>query len=91
MAKELGIETYKVYSQGSVVELLDGRRRLFAGDLSSWNPLAMLDYYNMIRTLDKMGEEIPLDEPWKARKALEWDSMTVKEFFDKKCWTNYTK
>lgn len=91
VAKELGIETYKVYSQGSVVELLDGRRRLFAGDLSSWNPLAMIDYYNMIRTLDKMGEEIPLDEPWKARKALEWDSMTVKEFFDKKCWTNYTK
>lgn len=91
VAKELGIETYKVYSQGSVVELLDGRRRLFSGDLSSWNPLAMLDYYNMIRTLDKMGEEIPLVEPWKARKALEWDSMTVKEFFDKKCWTNYTK
>lgn len=38
-----------------------------------------------------MGEEIPLDEPWKAPKASEWDSTTVKEFLDKSCWTNYTK
>ena len=45
----------------------------------------------MIRTLDKMGEEIPLGEPWKAPKAVEWDSMTVKEFFDKACWTPYAK
>ena len=91
VAKELGIETYKVYNEGNTVELLGGKRRVFSGDVSTWNPLAILDYYNMIRTLDKMGEEIPLDEPWKAPKAAEWDSMTVKEFFDKACWTTYAK
>ncbi|XP_067042168.1 amine oxidase [flavin-containing] B-like [Acropora muricata] len=91
IAKELGIETYKVYNEGSVVELLGGKRRVFSGDFSTWNPIAMLDYYNMIRILDQMGEEIPLDQPWKAPKAKEWDSMTVKEFFDKTCWTNYAK
>lgn len=91
VAKKLGIQTYKVYNEGSIVELLDGKRRVFSGDLSTWNPVAILDYYNMIRTLDKMGREIPLDEPWKAPKASEWDSMTVKEFLDKSCWTNYTK
>jgi len=91
VAKELGIQTYKVYNEGSIVEFLDGKRRVFSGDLSTWNPLAILDYYNMIRTLDKMGKEIPLDEPWKAPKASEWDSTTVKEFLEKSCWTNYTK
>ena len=91
IAKELGIQTYKVYNEGSAVELLGGKRRVFPGDFSTWNPIAMLDYYNMIRTLDQMGEEIPLDQPWKAPKAEEWDSMTVKEFFDKTCWTNYAK
>ena len=91
IAKELGIQTYKVYNEGSVVELLGGKRRVFPGDFSTWNPIAMLDYYNMIRILDQMGEEIPLDQPWKAPKAKEWDSMTVKEFFDKTCWTNYAK
>ena len=91
VAKELGIQTYTVYNKGSTVELLDGKRRVFSGDLSTWNPIAILDYHNMNRTLDKMCEEIRLDEPWKAPKASEWDSMTVKEFLDKKCWTNYTK
>ena len=91
VAKELGIQTYKVYNEGSIVELLGGKRRIFNGDVSTWNPIAILDYYNMIRTLDKMGEEIPLDEPWKAPKAVEWDTMTVKEFLDKACWTTYAK
>lgn len=91
VAKELGVQTYKVYNQGNTVELLDGKRRVFAGDVSTWNPIAILDYYNMIRVLDKMGEEIPLDQPWNAPKATEWDSMTVKEFLDKTCWSGYTK
>ena len=91
VAKELGIQTYKVYNEGNTVELLGGQRRVFSGDVSTWNLIAILDYYNMIRTLDKMGEEIPLDEPWKAPKAVEWDSVTVKEFLDKACWTSYAK
>ena len=91
VAKELGIQTYKVQNEGNMVELLGGKRQVFSGVVSSWNPIAILDYYNMIRALDKMGEEIPLDEPWKAPKAVEWDSMTVKEFLDKACWTTYAK
>ena len=91
VAKELGIQTYKVHNEGDVIELLGGKRRVFSGIVSSWNPIAILDYYNMIRTLDKMGEEIPLEEPWKAPKAVEWDCMTVKEFLDKACWTTYVK
>ena len=78
VAKELGIETYKVYNEGNTVELLGGKWQVFSGDVSTWNPIAILDYYNMIRTLDKMGEEIPLDEPWKARKAVEWDSFSAR-------------
>ena len=91
VAKELGIETYKVYDEGKIVEYLDGKRRLFSGDLSSWNPLAILDYYNSINKMDKMCDEIPLKSPWEAPKALEWDRMTVKEFLDKICWTTYAK
>ena len=91
VAKELGVQTYKVFDEGDTVEFIDGRRRVFSGIVSTWNPIAMVDFYNMIRTLDKMCKEVPLDEPWKAPKSAEWDSMTVKEFFDKTCWTSYTK
>lgn len=91
LAKELGVQTYIVFDKGDTVELLGGRRRVFSGMVSTWNPIAVLDFYNMIHTLNKMVEEIPPDEPWKAPKASEWDSMTVKQFFDKTCWTSYTK
>jgi monoamine oxidase len=37
--------------------------------------------------MDKMGEEIPYDTPWKAPHAEEWDTMTFKEFIEKNAWT----
>ena len=91
VTRELGVQTYEVCCEGKTVEFLGGKRRVFSGVLSTWNPLVILDYYNMIRTLEKMGNEIPLEEPWNAPRALEWDNMTVKEFVDKTCWTVYAK
>ena len=91
VAKELGIQTYKVFHEGNIVEYLSGKRRLFAGELSSWNPLAILDYYNVINKMYAMCEEIPLDEPWDAPRALEWDRITYQEFLEKTCWTTYAK
>ena len=89
VAKELGVQTYKVYNHGKDVEQFNGRRCTFSGDFSTWNPVAMLDYYSAVRTLDKMAFSLPIDAPWTAKKAHEWDSMTVKELFDKICWTTY--
>lgn len=31
--------------------------------------------------------QIPMEAPWDAPKAKEWDSMTVKEFLDNNVWT----
>ena len=91
VAKELGVQTYKVYTEGKEVEQFNGRRSTFSGDFSTWNPVAMLDYYSAIRTLDQMAFSVPLAAPWTAKKADEWDSMTTKELFDKICHTTYCK
>uniref|UniRef100_A0AAR2KT45 Amine oxidase n=1 Tax=Pygocentrus nattereri TaxID=42514 RepID=A0AAR2KT45_PYGNA len=53
-----------------------------------WNPLALMDYNNLWRTMDNMGREIPNEAPWRAPHAEEWDKMTMQEFFDKVCWTS---
>lgn len=91
IAKELGVETYKVYFTGKVSEYLNGSRREYDSETSSWNPIAILDYFNLIRTMDRMAESLHLDRPWDCANALEWDRMTVEEFFNKTCWTNYCK
>lgn len=49
--------------------------------------LGVLDVNNMWQLLDSMSRDVPLEEPWNAPLALEWDSMTVKQFIDQKCWT----
>ena len=91
VAKELGVQTYKVYTEGDIVEQFNGRRSTFSRDISTWNPVAMLDYYSAIRTLDQMAYSVPLAAPWTAKKADEWDSMTAKELLDKICYTTYCK
>ncbi|GAB1302654.1 Amine oxidase [Apodemus speciosus] len=88
LSKELGIETYKVNVKERLVQYVKGKTYPFRGAFPPvWNPLAYLDYNNLWRTMDKMGKEIPVEAPWQARHAEEWDKMTMKELIDKICWT----
>eukprot|EP00914_Ancora_sagittata_P006013 GHVO01012129.1.p1 GENE.GHVO01012129.1~~GHVO01012129.1.p1 ORF type:complete len:413 (+),score=42.71 GHVO01012129.1:67-1239(+) len=38
-----------------------------------------------------MSKQVPPGCPWDAPQAKEWDQMTVREFLDKTCWTDYGK
>nr|XP_034341615.1 amine oxidase [flavin-containing] A [Arvicanthis niloticus] len=88
LSKELGIETYKVNVNERLVQYVKGKSYPFRGAFPPvWNPLAYLDYNNLWRTMDEMGKEIPVDAPWQARHAEEWDMMTMKDLIDKICWT----
>ncbi|MEJ1281122.1 monoamine oxidase A [Cricetulus griseus] len=88
LSKELGIETYKVNVNERLVQYVKGKTYPFRGAFPPvWNPLAYLDYNNLWRTMDEMGKEIPVDAPWQAPHAEEWDRMTMKDLFDKICWT----
>ncbi|KAK3569197.1 hypothetical protein QTP86_026627 [Hemibagrus guttatus] len=89
LAKEYGVQTYKVNEEESLVHYVKGKSYPFKGPFPPvWNPLALLDYNNLWRTMDTMGMEIPREAPWKAPNAEEWDNMTMKELLDKVCWTS---
>ena len=49
--------------------------------------LGALDVNNFWQLLDKMAKQVPLEDPWNAPCALEWDKMTAKQLIDQKCWT----
>ncbi|RMX58791.1 hypothetical protein pdam_00021878 [Pocillopora damicornis] len=92
LAQELGVETYQVYSQGQSVEHYLGKRITKQGALPSMGSiLGALDVNNFWQLLDKMAKQVPLEDPWNAPCALEWDTMTVKQLIDQKCWTRYGK
>uniref|UniRef100_A0A669BCF2 Amine oxidase n=1 Tax=Oreochromis niloticus TaxID=8128 RepID=A0A669BCF2_ORENI len=88
LAKEYGIKTYKVNEQENLVHYVNGKSYPFKGSLPPiWNPITLMDFNNLFRTMDKMGEEIPREAPWRAPHAEEWDKMTMQELFEKLCWT----
>ncbi|OXB55513.1 hypothetical protein ASZ78_001365 [Callipepla squamata] len=92
LAKELGIETYKVNVDGYFIHYKWGKSRQFVSlNPPTWNPFVYLDYNNFWRTMDKMGKEIPPEAPWDAPHAKEWDKMTMKELINKICWTKAVK
>ncbi|KAL1419856.1 hypothetical protein MTO96_004760 [Rhipicephalus appendiculatus] len=70
-----------------------GRRYVTTGgDFPSfWNPIVNMDVNNFFRRLDEMGVEIPVDAPWDAPHAEEWDKMSFQEFIDRTCWTSVAK
>ncbi|XP_077150934.1 amine oxidase [flavin-containing] A-like isoform X1 [Ranitomeya variabilis] len=88
MAKELGVETYKVYLNGHLLQHTKGKSYKFQGAFPpTYNPLVLLDYNNFMRSMDHWASEIPADAPWKAPHAKDWDNMSVRAFIDKVCWT----
>ncbi|XP_033760189.1 amine oxidase [flavin-containing] B-like [Pecten maximus] len=89
LASELGLELCDVYNEGKTIMNYKSIWASFSGILPPyWNPLKLLDLNNIIRTIDKMAQQVPRNAPWMSQNATEWDSMTVKEFINKHCWTN---
>ncbi|XP_035693121.1 amine oxidase [flavin-containing] B-like [Branchiostoma floridae] len=94
VAKELDLKLYKVNAEGKTVSYMEGVHRSGSSDdpsLLTRNPLALLDMNNLLWKVGEFSKQVPPDTPWKAPRAKEWDSMTVKEFMDKECWTSVTK
>lgn len=89
VAKELGVENYKVNQDGYSLYYRNGRRNYFSFDQlpTHTNPFVDLDLNYIQSLVDKMGEEIPVDAPWNAPLAEEWDTITVKDFLLKHSWT----
>jgi monoamine oxidase len=81
LAKAVGVGTFKTYNEGDNVLLLNGNRSLFPATPGvSPDP----DYTNAVITgitkLDPMSAEVPLDNPWKAPRAAEWDRTTLEQW-----------
>uniref|UniRef100_A0A3Q1K5X5 Amine oxidase n=1 Tax=Anabas testudineus TaxID=64144 RepID=A0A3Q1K5X5_ANATE len=89
LAREYGVKTYKVNEQENLVHYVKGKSYPFKGSFPpTWNPIVLLDFNNLWRTMDEMGKEIPREAPWRAPHAEEWDKMTMQELFEKICWTS---
>jgi monoamine oxidase len=84
LAEELGIELFETYVSGESASMIDGERRPFAADDHNrgYTGEALADLVRTKTELDEMATKVPLEEPWGAPKALEWDSQTFDSWVE---------
>ena len=77
LAGQLGIETFASYTPGKTVLYMGGARFLVdAGNNDS--PSVQEAKYQ----LDQMAVTVPLNAPWTAAKAQEWDAITIAAWLE---------
>jgi monoamine oxidase len=77
LAREFGVSTYKTWVKGSHLLVDGGRVRRYTGLIPKISPLAVVTIALAQARLDRMSKKIPLDAPWTAKRAAQWDSRTV--------------
>lgn len=91
LARDLGMKLYSVYDDKKSVHLSNNKRDVYATQWPKFNwrnALASQEVNHVMDMMDTMKLEIPLDKPWDAPKANEWDNMTLQEFYDTHCQTD---
>jgi monoamine oxidase len=73
------VGTFPTHNEGENVLVLGGRRSLYAADPGlSPDPQFQEAILRAITRLDPMVAEVPIEAPWKARRAEEWDDLTLE-------------
>ena len=77
LAREVGVSTYKTWVKGSHLLIDKGRTRRYTGLIPKISPLAIVTIAWAQAKIDRMAKHVPVEAPWTARRAEEWDMRSV--------------
>ena len=80
LAKELKVQTFKEYVAGDNVYVSKNLGTLKYTGTVPPDPLILADALLLQLRIDDMATQVPVDAPWTAKNAAEWDSMTVEDW-----------
>ena len=80
LAKDVGVELFKTYNEGDNVYYYDGTLQRYSasgpfGPVPP-DPTGVPDALKAIVQINEMASQVPMDKPWTAPDAAEWDSQT---------------
>lgn len=79
---ELGLATFQTHVAGKSIYHRRGRTRRYDGTIPPLSPLALADFAQLQLRLERMAKTVPLDAPWTARHANDWDATTFGRWLD---------
>jgi monoamine oxidase len=77
LAAELGLSTFGTYDEGQNLSEHRGRMLRYSGTIPRLGPLMLADIGQAQARLNRMARQVPLDAPWTAPRAAEWDRQTL--------------
>ena len=80
LAKQVGVKTFKTYNAGNDLLYARGQLSQYPATGLPPDPDVQQAVLAAITELDKMSAEVPLKAPWKAKRAAQWDSMTLADW-----------
>jgi monoamine oxidase len=80
LAGEVGVTTYKTWVKGAHLLVGEDRIRRYTGLIPKISPLAIATIAWTQWKIDRMSKQVPLDAPWTAKRAAEWDGQTVASY-----------
>jgi monoamine oxidase len=82
LAKQLGVDTFDTYNTGENVYLADGQRMTYSDTgptgTAPPDPTVLADLALVVTQLDQMATTVPVDAPWNASSAADWDGQTLE-------------
>jgi monoamine oxidase len=86
LASALGVKTFPTYDSGENVYLADGSRLTYS-DTSPLgtappDPEAAVEIAEVVARLDQMSTTVPVDAPWEASNAAEWETYTLERWIE---------
>jgi monoamine oxidase len=83
LATELGVTTFPTYTQGENIQIIDSQQHRYAGSIPMVDPLVTMDIVEAMTSLNTMAYDVPLDAPWQAAQAAEWDAQTFATWMER--------
>ena len=80
LAAEFGVSTYRTHVAGAHLLVGEKKTHRYTGLIPKISPWAILTLVRANRRIDKMARTVPVEAPWTAERADEWDQQTVADW-----------
>ena len=87
LARSVGVDTFPTHTSGENLSEFGGRKVRHRGSIPRLSPHILLDFGRAQLKLDGMARRVPVEAPWAADRAEEWDSQTFASWVRANCLT----
>jgi monoamine oxidase len=84
LAKAYGIDTFPTFADGENVSVIEGERSTYSDTgptgTAPPDPLILPELAAVVTQMNELSKEVPVDAPWTAARAGEWDGQTLETY-----------